>query len=100
VTPSDSWCLDPAELATEPAENDALWRRYRHWELCAFDTPKALRYLDVLVARNDPVAVHTKSVILQPTDPAQSARLQQQAEELGYRPRSRMDAMRDIAGLK
>lgn len=100
VVPSDSWCLDTSELAVEPTETGAVWRRYHHWLLCDYDRPKALRYLDVLVARNDPVAVHEKSVLVQDTDPEQSARLREQAEQLGYRRRTRMDAIRELAGLK
>ncbi|HYD28801.1 hypothetical protein [Brevundimonas sp.] len=100
VNPSDFWCLDASELGVEPTETEAVRRRYRHWLLCDYDRPKALRYLDVLVARNDPAAVHEKSVFIQRTDPEESERLRKLAEQLGYRPRSRMDAMREIAGLK
>ena len=100
VTPSDSFCLDTLELAVEPNETEAVRRRYRHWLLCDYDRPKALRYLDVLVTRNDPAAVHEKSVLVQSTDPEESERLRREAEQLGYQPRTRMDEMREIAGLK
>jgi len=102
VTASDSWCVDSAELATEPRETEGIRRRYRHWLLCDYDRPKALRYLDLLVARNDPSAVHEKSVLLRSSNLAESDRLRRQAEALGYRspPTTVEEQLRELAALK
>ena len=102
VTASESWCVDDAELAFEPTETEGIRRRYRHWLLCDYDRPKALLYLDRLVARNDPSAVHEKSVLLRRSDPQESGRLQRQAEAMGYRPppTTLEEKLRDLAALK
>ncbi|HEY0600280.1 hypothetical protein [Brevundimonas sp.] len=100
VTPSDTSCLKAEELRAEPVGTEAIRERYRHWTLCDYNPDTAEPYLDLLVRRNDPVALHTRSVLLTKTDPEESERLRRRAEELGYRPWTREQEMREIAGLK
>ena len=86
VAIADGMCLDPVALSAEPVGTDAIWKRYSHWSICDYDPERAGRYLDMLVERNDPVAIHSKSVLLEKRDPEESERLRRRAEALGYRP--------------
>ena len=81
----------------EPVDVPALERRYRHWMLCDYNRTQLIRYLDRLVALNDPDAVHAKSVLMERENPAESARLLQRAKDLGWRQRTRQDEMRELA---
>lgn len=97
VNPSDSFCLSPTVLESEPVETEAIRERYLHWLICDYDRQKTLRYLDILVARNDPAATHAKSVILADTDVVESERLRTRAESLGYRSPTFAKGVRELA---
>ncbi len=97
VNPSDAFCLGPEALRAEPIGSEAIRARYRHWTLCDYNLEKATPYLDALVAENDPAALHEKGLLLRDIDPAEAARLQAQAERLGWRQRTRRDEMDAIA---
>lgn len=97
VTTTDGLCLDPAVLRVEPVDREAIWARYLHWYVCDYDPGRAMRYLDMLVARNDPAAIHGKSVMLERTNPEESERLERRARALGWRERTRQDEMNELA---
>lgn len=97
VNASDVFCLGPEALRTEPIGSEAIRARYRHWTLCDYNREKATPYLDALVAENDPVALHEKSLLLRDTDPTEAARLKAQAERLGRRQQTRQDEMDALA---
>ncbi|MBU4039919.1 MAG: hypothetical protein KJ690_03125 [Alphaproteobacteria bacterium] len=97
VNPADSWCLEPEALRTEPVGSEAIWARYRHWRLCDYDARQADRYLDILVRRDDPDALHARSVQQSRKDPVESARLMKRARQLGWRERTQRDEMNRLA---
>ena len=94
VLPADSWCLPVVELNQEPRAAGEVKRRYQHWLLCDYDRTRALRYLDILVARNDPWALREKGVLIMASDPAAGRRFIERSAALGYSSAQRtLDAM-------